>query len=372
MTQIKETVGKDGKKTYYFKTYLGLDPLTGKKKWTTRRGFKTKKEANTALNKILYEFDTGKLVTQTNMTYEKLYNEWIKVYAKGVIESTQARTMQNFRDHILPEIGHMRIDKITSLACQSLYNTLTSKLKKGHVVYSYAKNCFNFAIVPLRIVGKNPFDDILKTKPSKEPPKYNFLELPELRHLLECIKDQEDYKWYAYFTLLGYTGLRRSEALALNWTDLKGSNLSITKTMTRNLENKYVVGEMTKTEAGYRTIQLDENTLNVLKSWRKKQKVSSINGIMFTNSKGGYLAQPKPLQILNKVTKKNGLKDITNHDLRRTHICHLFDAGVGLKEVQARVGQKDIKTTMDIYNFVTNYRKQESITKLENYYKSDC
>ena len=42
---IQEYKLKDGSKRYLVKVYLGLDSLTGKRITTTRRGYKTKKEA---------------------------------------------------------------------------------------------------------------------------------------------------------------------------------------------------------------------------------------------------------------------------------------------------------------------------------------
>lgn len=45
---IKQYTKKDGSKAYMFVAYLGVDPITGKQKRTTRRGFKTKREASIA------------------------------------------------------------------------------------------------------------------------------------------------------------------------------------------------------------------------------------------------------------------------------------------------------------------------------------
>ncbi|XSE67254.1 Arm DNA-binding domain-containing protein [Lactiplantibacillus plantarum] len=44
MATIKKYQDKDGNTRYQFQVYLGVDPLTGKKKNTRRRGFKTKKK----------------------------------------------------------------------------------------------------------------------------------------------------------------------------------------------------------------------------------------------------------------------------------------------------------------------------------------
>lgn len=44
---------------------------------------------------------------------------------------------------------------------------------------------------------------------------------------------------------------------------------------------------------------------------------------------------------------------ITPHGFRHTHCSLLFESGASIKEVQERLGHKDIKTTMNIYAHVT-------------------
>ena len=50
---IKEYKKKDGSKAYLVQVYLGIDPVTGQKKSTTRRGFATKKEAEVMEARLL-------------------------------------------------------------------------------------------------------------------------------------------------------------------------------------------------------------------------------------------------------------------------------------------------------------------------------
>ena len=41
---------------------------------------------------------------------------------------------------------------------------------------------------------------------------------------------------------------------------------------------------------------------------------------------------------------------ITPHGFRHTHCSLLFESGAWIKEVQKRLGHKDIKTTMNIFD----------------------
>ncbi|MDT2526039.1 Arm DNA-binding domain-containing protein, partial [Enterococcus raffinosus] len=69
MAMIKQYQKKNGDKAWYFKTYLGINPLTGKKQYTTKRGFKTKKEAKIALAKLELQAKDNKYTPQSNMTF---------------------------------------------------------------------------------------------------------------------------------------------------------------------------------------------------------------------------------------------------------------------------------------------------------------
>ena len=53
MATIKKYTKKDGSTAYMFQMYLGMDPLTGKIRKTTKRGFKTQKEAKAFLDKVI-------------------------------------------------------------------------------------------------------------------------------------------------------------------------------------------------------------------------------------------------------------------------------------------------------------------------------
>ena len=59
MASIKKYIKKDGSTAYMFNAYLGVDPSTGKSKRTTRRGFRTQKEAKLALSRLELEIDTN-------------------------------------------------------------------------------------------------------------------------------------------------------------------------------------------------------------------------------------------------------------------------------------------------------------------------
>nr|MBO0464244.1 tyrosine-type recombinase/integrase [Enterococcus sp. DIV2402] len=58
---------------------------------------------------------------------------------------------------------------------------------------------------------------------------------------------------------------------------------------------------------------------------------------------------------------------ITAHGFRHTHCSLLFESGASMKEVQERLGHKDIQTTMNIYAHVSPEKVKDTASKFANY-----
>lgn len=379
-SSIKSYENKDGKTLYKFQVYLGVDELTGKARSTTRRGYKTKKEAELALARIKLQVSEGTYKQKSTETYQEVYDLWITQYEKTVEESTFVKTVGYFKNHILPSMGNYRIEKITIAICQKHYNEWASKVKKARTIKSYAKKVLDFAIVH-GFIQTNPFTHV-ETKVKKaftesgEDENENFYTKEELILFLEKAKDHLNYKAYALFRLIAYTGMRKSEALALTWNDVNfvESELTINKAIGRGKQTQLYL-KTTKTGKP-RMIKLDETTLSILKEWNKLQKQQYIqfgintlkkNQLMFSNTKNDFIQPGQVQKWMYSVQNKYTLKKVTPHGLRHTHCSLLFEAGASIKEVQDRLGHSDVKTTLDIYTHVTKKAKEGAIQKFVSY-----
>ncbi|MEC0710264.1 tyrosine-type recombinase/integrase [Bacillus haynesii] len=64
--------------------------------------------------------------------------------------------------------------------------------------------------------------------------------------------------------------------------------------------------------------------------------------------------------------KKAGIeKNITPHSFLHTHTSLLLEAGVGIKEIQQRLGHTDINTPMDIYAHMTANMEEKASQKFD-------
>ena len=86
---IKEYTKKsDGKKYYMVKIYLGKDEISKKDRYTTRRGFKTKKEALLCEAKLKTDVANNGLLNNEITTFQELYNLWFEGYKHTVKENS--------------------------------------------------------------------------------------------------------------------------------------------------------------------------------------------------------------------------------------------------------------------------------------------
>ncbi|MFF3102992.1 site-specific integrase [Viridibacillus arvi] len=370
---------KNGETRYRFKVYIGLDPLTGKELRTTRSKFKTKKEAELALARLKLEIANGEYKKIQAETYQEVYDLWIKVYEKTVEESTFVKTIGIFRNHILPAMGAYKIDKINVDICQRHVDEWMEKLVNGDKTKSYASLVIRFAI-KRGYTQSNPFDLVdlprQRKKSSHKRETENFYTKEQLRHFLYFAVQYPNYKLYAFFRLLAYSGMRKGEALALTWQDInfKENEISINKAVGQGKSQKLYI-KSTKTGSD-RTIKMDEATMTVLKEWKKKQQQAYImlgyntlnkNQLVFSNTKNDLIQPTKTNDWLKSIIKKHNLPAISTHGFRHTHCSLLFEAGAKIKEVQDRLGHSDVKTTMDIYAHVTATAKEDAIQKFEHY-----
>lgn len=379
MTTIKSYSLQNGEKRYQFQLYVGVNPLTGKEQRTTRRGFKTKKEAQLALARLKLEIDKGNYKKESAETFQEVYKLWINQYENTVEESTFNKTINYFKNHILPALGKYKIEKINVALCQNIVNEWFKNYSEYRIFKSYAARIFDFAIKhdfiqnnPMKLVEVPRKIDV----PTDEENE-NFYTKEELIHFLNCAKDYGNYQAFTFFRLLAFSGSRKSELLALTWNDIDftKNEIRINKALARGKNSRLYI-KTTKTKKSTRTIKMDVNTMTILDEWKKRQKHDYFklgyntlkpNQLIFSSRKNELLQTSGVNQWMNQIIDKYSLKKITVHGWRHTCASLLFEAGSSLKEVQDRLGHNDVKTTMDIYTHVTEKAKSEAIQKLASY-----
>ncbi len=379
MAVIKEYRKKDGSKWYYFKAYTGIDPMTGKEKNTTRRGFKTKKEARQAAALLEMKIaQEGLPQARKNAIFEEVFIEWFDQYKNTVKPSTAYTQLNMINKHILPVFKNLRIDKITTAYCQKQVNNWFKTYKKYHNLVGVLRRIFKYA-KQTKQVDYDPMDAVLTPNKKSRQDSFTAYVAPfytkkQLLTFLSKLAESKNHLAYTMFRLLAFTGLRKGELLALVWSDvdLNKRTLTVSKTLAKASNGQEHISTP-KTTNSNRTIALDDNTVDVLKNWKKEQRsilekvADDDQQLIFTTMDNHLLYLDYPNNFLKTFLKNNDLPHITIHGFRHTHASLLFEAGVSIKEAQARLGHKNIKTTMDIYTHVTNETREKTADKFSKF-----
>ena len=377
---IKKYITKNGETRYLFQTYLGIDPATGKERRTTRRGFKTIKEAKQAERNLLLDVEENGLPSNQsdgfqNPTFEEIAYLWLESYKTTVKASTFGLTENKLKQLIKDHFEGMKIKKISVPYCQKVVIALSEKYILYTHYLSVIERIFKYAVL-IDIVPTNPFDKVIRPKSKPVSKRDNYLSKEELNDFLELARNASLTYFWPLVHLLSYTGLREGEALALKWSDidLENKRISIAKTVAR-IHGKQII-QSPKTKTSIRTVLIDNMTLSILKKWKKDQiKIYFKNGkhfegddnFVFTNESADWVQTQNFTRYFKRFIQDHGLKAITPHGLRHTHASLLFAAKVDPKSISDRLGHSSVKITLDLYTHIADEQRTDAIDKLIEY-----
>lgn len=377
---IKKYTTKNGETRYLFQTYLGIDPITGKERRTTRRSFKTMKEAKQAERNLLLDVEENGLPSNQSdgfqdPTFEELASLWLENYKTTVKPSTFENVKSKVEKMTEEHFEGLKLKKITVAYCQRV----VIELSKTYVLYNHylsvINRIFKYAVL-MDILDSNPFDKVIKPKSRQVQRKGNFLTKEELKEFLKLAQTATLSYFFPLVHLMSYTGLRQGEALALKWSDIDFENKKITvdKTAVRIKEKQTL--QTPKTKNSKRVISIDPTTLSILKSWKKDQiKIYFKNGkhfegddnFIFTNQRGDWVHIHNFIPYFKRFIADHKLKPITPHGLRHTHASLLFSAGVEPKNISDRLGHSTVQITLDLYTHITEEQRTDTVEKLLEY-----
>ncbi|MFS0943815.1 hypothetical protein IGK28_002614 [Enterococcus sp. DIV0182] len=385
MATIQQYAKKDGSKLWMFQTYLGINPTTRKPIKTTRRGFRTKKEAQLELNRLLVNFEKNGSTNNRSMTFKQLYGLWFEQHKKDIKPTTEQRIKIYFDNHILKRFSNMKITKITPLFCQKILNDWADNLATYKQMRIYVSMVFKYGIL-IGVINDNPMERTIIPKRKNNTTKEvtdSYYTKKELQEFFNCLQQLKDNRAYTFFRVLAFVGLRKGEALALTWNDIDFENklLTINKTLAELKSGEPIIQE-TKTSSSNRIVQMDSKTCSILKEYKNhtiKEKFAlgireeNFNdNVVFSNSvlyrERQYLYKSYPNHVMEKVKRHfPNIKIIKVHDFRKTNASLLFESGASIKDVSQRLGHKSTKITTDIYIKVTKAKQNETAEKFSEY-----
>ena len=263
----------------------------------------------------------------------------------------------------LPNFVSMTYDELhTKYYSQNTINKSYMLLKKG----------FEIAVSD-RIISYNILnsESIKKPKAKIEPKKVEALTIDEEKNLISIL-ESTPHKYHDIILLLLYTGLRVGELLAIEKSNvnLKEKTLTIERTLTKNANDKVILGKKTKTHAGMRTVYLNNSAYNLLKKILDNKVTNMYNLIFFDYKNNAFITPTEINSYLQRLSKKYNLcPHIHTHMLRHTYATRCIEAGISAKVLQKNLGHENIETTLNTYTSVFEKFNKDENEKYDIYMK---
>ena len=325
---------------------------------------KTQAEVKDKLRKAIEEAKYLDVAKADEYTVERWVKTWFEIYSKpNLRESTQERYLNHIEYHIIPEIGHIKLRKLTVRDIQVMYNNVRDhgRVLKGpndkrdkslsasyiHSLHRMLKMCLERAVKEELLI-RNPCDNVVLPKVEREEMK---ILKPE--NIKAYLAEAERRGCLPMMFLELCSGLRKGELAALLWEDLDIENktISINKQATR-VKGGGVKVTRPKTATSIRKEPIPQQAVDLLIQEHEKHPDSPY---MFPSPVTGDMLYPDSLNDINeKILDAIGVERVRFHDLRHTFATIALQSGVDIRTVSGMLGHADPGFTLRTYTHVTN------------------
>lgn len=203
---------------------------------------------------------------------------------------------------------------------------------------SSIKSFYKYLTVRTKQLEENPVAELEYPKLRKSLPKY--LTLEQSSALLQAVSGQNEKRDYAILMVFLNCGIRRSELVGLNLTDVYEDRIR-------------VVGKGNKE----RFVYFGSACRKAIDAYlvEREQKVLTDNRALFGSRDGNRISVTAVHRLVKKALSQAGLDStqFSAHKLRHTAATMMLSGGVDVKTVQEVLGHENLNTTQ-IYTHIEN------------------
>lgn len=328
----------DNKKGKTYEVRFTYKDKYGLKKYYSKRGFKSSKEARR------HESYMKEKIKQGHIVHAKTMNEVFEEYKNNNnLQITSLNLYIKLYDkHIRKTLGNIKITAIDYQKVQTFINDLSNSYSKSNItnIAAIIKNTFIFAY-NYGYVERIPFKKIVVSGRDKK--NTNKIITDDEYH--ELLNNTENEAYKIAFCIAHYTGLRLGEILALERKDIDFNNNIIFVNKTQYVDNltREIAVKKPKTETSNTSVPLPHKLKERLIVW-----LEQTDSDIIVNDEGTYIAPDKIQNYLTTYSRKHHTH-ITMYMFRHTYSTTLYKKGIDPKTAQTLLRHKNFNTTMSVY-----------------------
>lgn len=322
------------------------------------------------------EINQGTDIAETDLTVEQWGWEWLRSFkANKVRHSTMDNYDTNFRLHILPHIGNIKLKDLTALIVQRVYIRAEKdglSLKSIHDIHGIIHGMLDKA-VKMDMIRRNVSDNC--ELPRIQRHEMYPLSKEELGRFMELAKDDP---YYLMMRLDFFTGLRESELIGLSWdcVDFEHNRLRVYRQFVR-ISSGPDKGKMMYTplkNGKERTIVLSATAMEVLRQAKRKQSEMRLragssweneHNMVFTRENGHFVRFKTLYTHFKEIVKKMNRPEVRFHDVRHTYATLSLQSHVDPKTLSEALGHATVAFTLEVYGHSNDDMKQQAADMLD-------
>lgn len=210
------------------------------------------------------------------------------------------------------------------------------------------RNFYKFLTIQKKLIDENPLQELDSPKIKKTLPRY--LTLEESLALLNAVDGKFKERDYCILTLFLNCGMRLSELVSLNLSDIRSNNTLV------------VTGKGNKE----RTIYLNDACIDAINAYLPFRPVDGVKdkNALFISRQNNRIS-PKTVQyIVKSALEKAGLsgRDFSTHKLRHTAATLMYQHGnVDVLAIKEILGHESLSTTQ-IYTHILDEQLKNAAT----------
>ncbi len=337
--------------------------IHGKRKFKSKTGFKTKREAQLFITEL--EKETSKDLSLTNTTFKGYFDEWAATYRLPNIVKSTAVWYSVTSKEIEKHFGITDIRKVTRRDYQIFINEYGKVKAKGSVkkLHSLIRACVQNAVYE-DVVPKDFTKDIILTYNKDKTRKVDYLNMTELNRLVDYLLNGLTPRYTSRYMILTalYTGARLGEIMALTWDDI---NFNF-KTITINKAWAYEDGggfKSTKNESSNRVIRVNNEFLKIIRQLRVND-----SKMVFMNHTGTIPTSSAVNKTLRSALHALNInrQGFHFHSLRHSHVAFLLANNVDLYVISKRLGHSELSTTSNTYAYLIEEYKAKNDDRIDD------